>query len=59
MRVPRDLLPLILAEPVDRLDPLEPPLSASPVDGLTPDDEDPTTCPSLPSTVDCVQTDAR
>ena len=30
MRVPRDLLPLILAEPVDRLDPLELPLSASP-----------------------------
>lgn len=60
MRVPRDLLPLILTEPVDRLDPLEPPLSASPVDGLTPDnDDDPiaTTCTSLPSTVDCVQTE--
>ena len=55
MRVPRDLLPLILAEPVDIFDPLEHPLSASPVDGSTP--EDPPICTSLASPVDCLEAD--
>ncbi|KAJ7376530.1 hypothetical protein OS493_034267, partial [Desmophyllum pertusum] len=50
MRVPRKLLPFVLAVPVDLLESLESPPSASPVDGMKP--EDPTTCSSSASPVE-------